>query len=65
MWPGDYCPHANENKKKYRLVVMESDGRVTVGRIFDSFEEVHEAMIELRVIYAKHGVNHHVGYMEA
>lgn len=64
MWPGDYCPHAEGNKKKYRLVVMETDGRVTTGRVFDSFEEVHEAMIELRVLYAKHGVSHHVGYME-
>ena len=50
--------------KKYRLVVMVPEGRVTIGRTYDNFEELHKAMIELRILYAKHGINHHVGYLE-
>ena len=57
-------PCANEIKKAYRIVIMDADGKVTVGRRFDSWEELHEAVTELRAIYAKHGVSHQVGYME-
>lgn len=58
------CNNNNENKKKYQLIVMDAEGKTTLGRTYDSFEEVHDAMIELRVLYAKHEVHHHVGYME-
>lgn len=52
------------NQEKYRIVVMETNGRVTIGRAYDTFEEVHNAMIELRMIYAKNEVAHHVGYVK-
>ena len=52
------------DKKAYRIVVMDADGKVTVGRRFDNWEELHEAVTELRTLYAKHGVSHQVGYME-
>ena len=56
--------HYESNPKKYQLVVMDEEGKTTLGRICDSFEEVHDAMIELRVLYAKHEIHYHVGYME-
>lgn len=58
------CYIKEEVKRKYQLVIMVADGATTLGRIYDSFTEAHEAMIELRVLYAKHGVTHHVGYRE-
>lgn len=61
MWPNERCSSCS---KKYHLIVMDAEGKTTLGRIYDSFEEVHEAMIELRVLYAKNGISHHVGYME-
>lgn len=61
-WSG--CSRYNSNSKKYQLVVMDEEGKTTLGRICDSFEEVHDAMIELRVLYAKHEIHYHVGYME-
>ena len=50
--------------KKYSIVVMELNGRTTVGREYDSIDEVRNAMLELRTLYAKNEVYHHVGYME-
>lgn len=68
MWPNErYCSSCSSykgNPKKYQLIVMDAEGKTTLGRIYNSFEEVHDAMIELRVLYAKHEVSHHVGYME-
>lgn len=58
----DYnCPC---NTKKYQLVIMDTEGKTTYGRIFDSWSETFEAMIELRNIYAKNEIAHHVGYRE-
>ena len=62
MHPSSY--YNMSSKGKYALVVMESSGKVTIGRTYDTFEEVHKAMIELRMLYAKNEVAHHVGYME-
>ena len=60
-----HFPYVKEEvKRKYQLVIMVAEGATTLGRTYDSFEEVHDAMIELRVLYAKHGVTHHVGYVE-
>jgi hypothetical protein len=56
----DDCP----KKKKYQLVIMDSEGKTTYGRTFDSWNETFEAMMELRDIYAKNGINHHAGYRE-
>ena len=57
------CQKANGNKE-YRIVVMDADGKVTVGRKFNNWDDLHEAVTELRNLYAKHGVPHQVGYME-
>lgn len=54
------CP----NKKKYQLVIMDADGKTTYGKIFESWSEIFEAMIELRNIYAKNEINCFVGYRE-
>lgn len=51
-------------EKRYQLVVMVPEGKITLGKIYDNWSAMHEAMIELRTIYAKYGVIHHVGYME-
>ena len=69
MWTGEYTYRSErynkDNSKKYQLVIMDAEGRTYLsGRIYNSFEEVHDAMIELRVLYAKHEVSHHVGYIE-
>lgn len=49
---------------QYVIVVMDSKGKTYLGRPYDNWEEVHRAMIELRMLYAKNEVNHYVGYME-
>ena len=56
----DDCP----NKKKYQLVIVDSDGKATYGKTFESWNAIFEAMIELRNTYAKMEINHHVGYRE-
>ena len=65
---GPYCKHNCEmetaNHKKYQIAIMEINGKITLGRTYDTFEEVHNAMIELRMLYVKHEVTHHVGYVE-
>ena len=65
-WNGidpETCSCAKVNKE-YRIVVMDADGKVSVGGKFKNWEELNEAVTELRVLYAKHGVKHQVGYME-
>jgi hypothetical protein len=58
----DYdCPHY---QKKYQLVIMDSEGKTTDGKTFDSWDETFKAMMEIRDIYAKMEINHHVGYRE-
>lgn len=58
----DYdCPRY---QKKYQLVIMDEDGKTTYGKTFESWKETFEAMIELRNVYAKMKINHHVGYRE-
>ena len=49
---------------KYRIVVMVPEGKVTVGRFYNTWEELQEAMKGLRDLYAKNGIPHHVGYIE-
>ena len=56
----DDCP----KKKKYQLVIMDADGKATYGKTFESWSETFETMMELRNIYAKMEINHHVGYRE-
>jgi hypothetical protein len=53
-----------ENKKQYQLVIMDAEGKTTYGRTFESWSETFDAMMELRNIYAKNEINHHVGYRE-
>ena len=56
----DDCP----KKKQYQLVIMDPEGKTTYGKTFESWNETFEAMMELRNIYAKNEINHHVGYRE-
>lgn len=53
-----------ETKRKYQIIIMSINGETFLGRIYNSWEEIHEVMIELRVLYAKNEVNHHVGYLK-
>lgn len=71
MYPNYYCYcHKSEryseiNSKKYRLVIMDAEGKTTFGAcIYDSLEEMNEAMAEVRDVLTKYGINSHVGYME-
>ena len=50
--------------KRYQLVIMDAEGKTTYGRTFNSWSETFEAMMELRNVYAKMDINHHVGYRE-
>ena len=65
MNPRDYCPYyEKENKKQYQLVVMTEEGMTyCVGRLYD-WNGIQEAIKEIRNLYYKHGVTHHVGYRE-
>ena len=54
----------NTTGGKYRIVVLVPEGKVTVGRFYSNWEELQEAIKGLREIYAKHGINHYVGYIE-
>jgi hypothetical protein len=57
------CHHATE-LKTYQMVVMTEDGTTyLVGRLYD-LNGVQKAVKEIRELYRKHGVTHHVGYME-
>ena len=60
----DYCGECPHNTKKYQIVIMDTEGKTTYGKTFESWSETFEAMIELRNIYAKMEINHHVGYRE-
>lgn len=71
MHPNYYCYcHKSEryseiNCKKYRLVIMDAEGKATFGAcIYDSPEEMNEAMTEVRNVLTKYGIQSHVGYME-
>jgi hypothetical protein len=58
----DYeCPHY---QKKYQIVIMDENGNATYGKTFNSWNEIFDAMIELRNTYAKMEIYHHVGYKE-
>ena len=56
----DDCPR----KKKYQLVIMDSEGKTTCGKTFENWDETFKAMMELRDTYSKYEINHHVGYRE-
>jgi hypothetical protein len=43
---------------------MDAEGKTTYGRTFNSWSETFEAMMELRNVYAKMDINHHVGFRE-
>ena len=61
---GDYCPYAKANEKKYQLVIMAEDGKTYLtGRLYD-WDGIQDAVREVRNLYEKHGVTHHVGYRE-
>lgn len=61
-WDYDYEPHTQG--KQYQLVIMAEDGMTyCVGRLYD-WNGIQEAVKELRELYEKHGVAHHVGYRE-
>lgn len=61
------CDHYYENtpKKNYRLVIMDENGKTSFHGWFCGFDEVRKAVEEIRGLYEKHGINHHVGYVEA
>ena len=63
MNPRDYCSSCeNGNKKDYQLVIMHEDGMTyCVGRLY-TFDEVQKAAKEIRDLYYKHGITHHVGF---
>ena len=62
MNPRDCGFCCNENKKDYQLVIMHEDGMTyCVGRLY-TFDEVQKAASEIRELYAKNGITHHVGY---
>lgn len=63
MNPRDCCGcYENGNKKDYQLVIMHEDGMTyCVGRLY-TFDEVQKAAKEIRDLYYKHGVTHHVGF---
>ena len=60
----DNCENCPHNTTKYQLVIMDAEGKVTYGKTFGSWQELFEAMMELRNTYAKMEINHHVGYRE-
>lgn len=63
MYPRDSY-YTTETEKKYQLVVMTEDGHTyRTGRLYD-WNGIQEAVREVRELYEKHGVTHHVGYME-
>ena len=60
----DYGYNSNENKKQYQLVIMMDDGMTyCVGRLYD-WNKVQKAAKEIRELYGKHGITHHVGFRE-
>lgn len=66
MHPRDYyypcC--ARETSKQYQLVIMHEDGKCyCAGRLYD-WNGIQNAVKEMRELYEKHGVTHHVGYRE-
>lgn len=63
-WSNDNCNNCPHYQKRYQLVIMDADGKTTYGKTFDSWSETFNAMIELRDVYAKNGINQYVGYRE-
>ncbi len=65
MYPRDYCYGCSATQtKKYQLVIMAESGETYfTSRLYD-WSGVQDAMREVRELYAKHGVTHHVGYRE-
>lgn len=65
MNPRDCCPYyyyEREIKDKYQLVVMTEEGMTYfVGKLYD-WNGIQIAVKEVRELYEKHGVTHHVGY---
>lgn len=58
-WSNEYS-----GDRRYQLVIMTEEGKCyCVGRLYD-FEDVQNAVKEMRDLYEKHGINHHVGYRE-
>ena len=54
----------NWNVKKYQLVIVDEQGKTTYGHTFATWDETFNAMMELRKIYVKYDIKHHVGYRE-
>ena len=48
----------------YRIVIIERNGKVTIGGSYPSLDDVRNAMLKLREFYADHGIDHYVDYME-
>lgn len=65
MHPRGFCDYCEKiNKKQYQLVIMMEDGHTYfTGRLYD-WNGIQEAVKEVRELYEKHGVTHHVGYRE-
>lgn len=58
-WEDNYS-----REKQYQLVIMADDGKCyCVGRLYD-WEGIQNAVSEIKDLYEKHGVSHHVGYRE-
>ena len=58
-----YCGE-REIKKQYQLVIMTDEGRTyCAGKLYD-WNEIQEAVKEMRELYYKHGITYHVGYRE-
>lgn len=53
-----------EPQKRYQLVIMAEEGKCYCMSKFYDFENVQKAMREVRELYEKHGITHHVGYRE-
>ena len=52
----------NTPKKEYQLVIMHEDGMTyCVGPLYD-WNGIQEAVKEIRELYEKHGITHHVGF---
>lgn len=59
--------HWNDNYssgKQYQIVIMTEEGRCHFsGKLYD-YNGIQAAVKEMRDLYEKHGVTHHVGYRE-
>lgn len=67
MWHNN-CPYHDmlegKPKKQYQLVIMHEDGQTYFcGKLY-GWDGIQEAVKEVRELYEKHGVTHHVGFKE-